>query len=436
MNILGTSNVSVEAAQAWARSVKGHDRFINVAPLYFEMAPRYGVRPEVAYAQAAHETARGHYTGVVGPERHNWCGLKKATGGGNSDPDAHAVFPDDRTGVTAHVQHLWRYTGKTRGELPVGEQLVDPRFDAVTKFTQTVEGLGGAWAPAPTYGLQVMNAANALIDFANNGTWEPPVPRPDILTMLLPDGASNKPNRGMTPRYITIHETANPSAGADALMHGRWLQNLARDGADEPSWHFTVDEDTIVQHLRLNEMGWHAGDGANGTGNKESIGIELCVNSGADLDATRERAARLVAWLMKEHRIPVTNVVQHNRWSGKDCPHLIRAANLWGAFLAMVQESEPEPTPTPPVDTVWKIPGNPFGDFGFRHGFKDTVEKLARAKYPQDMNAAALSITGYPREDEHPIARGSEQECERVTLIWRNDGAAPWDVVFQIRERN
>ena len=39
---------------------------------------------------------------------------------------------------------------------------------------------------------------------------------------------------------------------------------------------------------------------------------------------------------MEEHGIPLDNVVQHNRWNGKDCPKTIRATTgAWEAFLAL-----------------------------------------------------------------------------------------------------
>ena len=39
---------------------------------------------------------------------------------------------------------------------------------------------------------------------------------------------------------------------------------------------------------------------------------------------------------MEEHGIPLDNVVQHNRWNGKDCPKTIRAtAGAWEAFLVL-----------------------------------------------------------------------------------------------------
>ena len=66
-----------------------------------------------------------------------------------------------------------------------------------------------------------------------------------------------------------------------------------------------------------------------------SIGIEICVNEGGDFEAAKANAAALVRLLMAEHGVALDHVVQHNHWSGKDCPQTIRAtAGAWGAFLA------------------------------------------------------------------------------------------------------
>ena len=104
------------------------------------------------------------------------------------------------------------------------------------------------------------------------------------------------------------------------------------------SWHYTVDDHAIVQHLPDYETAYHAGDGKAGPGNTTSIGIEICVNAGGDFEAAKANAAALVRLLMEEHGIPLDNVVQHNRWNGKDCPKTIRAtAGAWEAFLALCQ---------------------------------------------------------------------------------------------------
>src|SRR5690625_437143 len=91
-----------------------------------------------------------------------------------------------------------------------------------------------------------------------------------------------RPGGAMSPKYITVHNTANTSAGADAKMHARYLHNGA--SGRTVGWHFSVDDTRIVQHLPTDEHGWHAGDGAKGTGNLHSIGIEICENGDGDLE--------------------------------------------------------------------------------------------------------------------------------------------------------
>ena len=91
-----------------------------------------------------------------------------------------------------------------------------------------------------------------------------------------------------------------------------------------------------MQHLPEGETAYHAGDGKAGTGNAQSIGIEICVNADGDFAKAKANAAALVRLLMEEHGIPIANVVQHNRWNGKDCPYAIRhTAGAWEAFLAL-----------------------------------------------------------------------------------------------------
>lgn len=162
--IFGPSTVSLAQAQAWARSRGAHQRFIDVAPLYWSIAPRYGVAPEGPYGQAAKETDSGHYTGVVGPERHNWCGLKKTTGGDNYDPDAHAVFQTDYDGVLAHILHWARYGGAT-APAP-GDALLDTRWLAVKWVITTVEEMGGRWAPSLSYGTETATVIDSVRAFA------------------------------------------------------------------------------------------------------------------------------------------------------------------------------------------------------------------------------------------------------------------------------
>ncbi|GLV61682.1 hypothetical protein Bmyc01_03520 [Bacillus mycoides] len=153
--------------------------------------------------------------------------------------------------------------------------------------------------------------------------------------MIVPTGNENiRPGNAMKPKYITIHETDNYSVGANARNHAQYLYSQATGTTDRSaSWHFTVDDKEIYQHLPLNENGWHAGDGAEGTGNRESIAIEIAVNQDGDYNKAVENARKLAAYLMGELNIPLENVKKHQFWSGKNCPAIMIKNNAWEPFL-------------------------------------------------------------------------------------------------------
>ncbi|MCY9758464.1 N-acetylmuramoyl-L-alanine amidase [Paenibacillus alvei] len=177
----------------------------------------------------------------------------------------------------------------------------------------------------------------------------------EIKQRLLPDGRPNKPDKPMTPGWLTIHNTDNESAGATAEAHSRFILNGS--GGAQKSWHYTVDDKEIYQHLRDNEQGWHAGDGS-GPGNASSIGIEICMNAGLDEQAAWRNAAWLVAKLAKKYGIPLIKVVPHKHWTGKNCPS--RILPHWSEFMNMVDREmisldkppQPAPKPEPTKDSV------------------------------------------------------------------------------------
>ncbi len=157
-----------------------------------------------------------------------------------------------------------------------------------------------------------------------------------IIQDFIPPGRRNRPGYKLEPRYITVHDTANTSAGADAKAHAAYLKK--NPPASEASWHFTVDDKVIYQHLPLNENGWHAGDGANGPGNRQSIGIEICENRDGNRTLAERNAAWLVAKLLREFNLGLDRVKQHYDWSGKNCPRVLRGRkDGWKNFLAAVE---------------------------------------------------------------------------------------------------
>ncbi len=136
--------------------------------------------------------------------------------------------------------------------------------------------------------------------------------------------------------YIVIHETDNTSANATAEAHNEYIHENC--WKEMKSWHYTVDDTEIWHHLPDNEMAYHAGDSTrNEGGNRNGIGIELCVNEGGDFDATMENAAQLTAYLLLKYDLTIDAVKQHQDFSGKLCPSTIISQNRWEEFLTMVQ---------------------------------------------------------------------------------------------------
>ncbi|MGJ7922712.1 peptidoglycan recognition protein family protein [Neobacillus sp. LXY-4] len=156
--------------------------------------------------------------------------------------------------------------------------------------------------------------------------------------MFIPTGnKSVRPETTLKPDYITVHNTANTAVGANAEMHAKYLINQAQTNPESwVSWHFTVDDTQIIQHLPLNESGFHAGDD-EGPGNRTSIGIEITENVDGNYQKAEENARKLIAYLMDQTNIPIENIKPHRDWSGKYCPRII-LNNGWSQFISLVKQ--------------------------------------------------------------------------------------------------
>lgn len=139
-------------------------------------------------------------------------------------------------------------------------------------------------------------------------------------------------------KYITIHETGNTNKGAGALNHAKYINN-----GSSATWHYTVDDKQTIQHYEDTVQCWHCGDG-RGDGNLNSIGVEMCVNSDGDFNKTIANTIELVKHLMNKHNIPIGNVVQHNKWNGKNCPANIRSGKpiAWNTFIDRIKNKSTE----------------------------------------------------------------------------------------------
>ena len=135
----------------------------------------------------------------------------------------------------------------------------------------------------------------------------------------------------MTPKYITIHNTSNSAPAQNEISY-------MKNNNNQTSFHVCVDEKYVIQAIPFNRNAWHAGDGANGTGNRYSIGIEIARSTG-DINLFKQaeqNCAMYVAQLLKNYGWGIDRVKRHKDWSGKNCPHKTMELG-WQRFLNMVQ---------------------------------------------------------------------------------------------------
>ena len=88
---------------------------------------------------------------------------------------------------------------------------------------------------------------------------------PDVVVDIIPDIYKyNRPGVLRTStEYICIHDTASAAPSATPKAHNNWLHNMSNDpeNRNSVSWHYTIGDQQIYQHLPLDEVGHHAGDG-------------------------------------------------------------------------------------------------------------------------------------------------------------------------------
>lgn len=155
-NILGAPVAGAQQMEAYSHLA--HPAAPFYADLYLELGAALGVRGDVAYAQALHETNFFRYTGDVQAWQFNMAGLG-ATGAGARG----AVFAGPREGIMAQLQHLFAYA--TAAPLPPGMPLADPRFGLVARgVAPRVGDLNGRWAvPGSSYGQSIDRLLHDLL---------------------------------------------------------------------------------------------------------------------------------------------------------------------------------------------------------------------------------------------------------------------------------
>ena len=80
----------------------------------------------------------------------------------------------------------------------------------------------------------------------------------------------------MTPKFIVVHNTANDASAESEVKYMESNNNAT-------SFHYAVDNATVVKAIPENRNAFHAGDGVNGKGNRYGV---------ADSDLTKRKKMR------------------------------------------------------------------------------------------------------------------------------------------------
>lgn len=159
--VMGAPSAGVDLAKLARALWKSNPRAsIAIPRLYLELAPLAGVRPEIAFAQAMHETGWLTYPRIARPEWNNYAGI-----GCREDTPTCAIFGSEEEGVRGHIGHVLCYYGP---HVPAFCDL-DPKHDAVghRNLANDLLELGGVdpqtqrvkWAPARDYGANIASGS-------------------------------------------------------------------------------------------------------------------------------------------------------------------------------------------------------------------------------------------------------------------------------------
>lgn len=120
----------------------------RLAVYYLKESAAEGINVDIAFAQMCLETGFLRFGGLVTADMNNFCGL-----GAINAENPGLTFPDEQTGVRAHIQHLKAYASAEPLKLPA----VDPRYRYVNPKGKAphIYNLAGTWASDSAYGHKI-----------------------------------------------------------------------------------------------------------------------------------------------------------------------------------------------------------------------------------------------------------------------------------------
>jgi hypothetical protein len=183
--IMGKMQLTVDEMVDWFEAQDRDPQLsVSVRTLvrYFvEEGAAEGIRGDIAFAQAVHETGFFQYGGQVKPEHNNYAGIGAVDDGNNP-----AQFATARQGVRAQIHHLRAYADPDmsvyyRNPYPdepvLSNPVVIPVNDSAPRFTYafdlgrfgiapTWEQLTGTWATDPNYHNLVLGRYGSMAEHA------------------------------------------------------------------------------------------------------------------------------------------------------------------------------------------------------------------------------------------------------------------------------
>jgi flagellum-specific peptidoglycan hydrolase FlgJ len=160
-SILGAPIHDEASVRRYARAKGSTVYIMKTIPIYFDLAPKRNIAPDVLVAQAMLETGYGRYGGDSRPW--NMAGIKK--GGIRGDEPRDFERPATAyEGVRMHVNHMAAYTGKK----PIGtphKRFYDARAAQKSRgyWVTRVSQLGnGIWATDPYYAGKIRNILDGM----------------------------------------------------------------------------------------------------------------------------------------------------------------------------------------------------------------------------------------------------------------------------------
>jgi len=159
--ILGGARHSKAKVERYARSKNSTKYIMRTIPIYYKMAPRRNIAPDVLIAQAMVETGYGRYGGDSRPW--NMAGIKKGGIVGDEPRDFERPATA-REGVRMHINHMAAYTGKR----PIGkphDRYYEARAAQKNRgyWIRRIDQLGGGiWATDTTYDDKIRNVLSGM----------------------------------------------------------------------------------------------------------------------------------------------------------------------------------------------------------------------------------------------------------------------------------